>query len=60
MNVEQRPNGWWIVGVPDTVSECGPYATRAEAEADRVGMSRFFRRWEDPEWMEGIVTANLK
>lgn len=53
METIQRPDGWWIIGIPDTISECGPYSTRAEAEADRVGMSRFFRHWENREWFEG-------
>ncbi len=53
MRTERRSDGWWIVGVPDSVVECGPYATKADAESDRVGMARFFRHWDKPAWMNG-------
>jgi hypothetical protein len=43
MQVTKKSDGWWIVNVPDTVTECGPYDTRAEAEDDRRGLERTFR-----------------
>jgi hypothetical protein len=45
--------GWWILGVPDE-PPCGPYETRAEAQSDRRGMSKFFRLADRP----GYVTVD--
>lgn len=39
LTVEQRPDGWYILGLPET-DPCGPYDTRAEAESDRRGLER--------------------
>ena len=50
MKVEQRNGKWWVVDIPDTISEAGPYKTRAEAEQDRRGMEAFFRHEDDEEW----------
>jgi hypothetical protein len=58
MTLTQRPDGWWIVDVPDTIDECGPYRTRAEAEQDRVGLARFFRHEGDARWFEGTKQLN--
>ena len=39
---------WWVEGLPacrvaaETCTACGPYATRREADSDRVGMQRFY------------------
>jgi hypothetical protein len=43
MTTEHRFNGWWITETPPGVDEMGPYATRKEAESDRVGVERFLR-----------------
>lgn len=43
MQTEKRTDGWWIVGVPDTITECGPYDTKSEAESDKRGLQRFFK-----------------
>ena len=51
MHVVQRPDGWWIVDVPDTVSECGPYGTRKDAERDLRGMQRFYQSVDDPTFV---------
>jgi hypothetical protein len=40
MNVAKHRDGWWIENVPDC-DDCGPYDTRAEADADRRGLERF-------------------
>ncbi|MFZ5832273.1 MAG: hypothetical protein ACOY3P_19480 [Planctomycetota bacterium] len=48
MELEQRDDGWWITGVPDTVTECGPYQTKALAESDRRGLERTFKHFDDP------------
>ena len=46
MHTVRRTDGWWIEGVPhyeadgQTHASCGPYQTKAEAEADRRGMER--------------------
>ena len=44
MKTIQMPDSgeWWIVNVPDSISECGPYDTRKDAETDRIGLVRFF------------------
>ncbi len=43
LQLERRPDGWWITGQPDTEPDCGPYGTKAEADSDRVGLARFYR-----------------
>ena len=43
LDLEQRGDGWWIVGLPDTDPDCGPYDTKQEAESDRRGLQRYFR-----------------
>ncbi len=35
LDLEQRGDGWWITGLPDTDPDCGPYDTKQEAESDR-------------------------
>ena len=45
---------WWIVGDEDY----GPYETKKEAEEDRVGIGRFMRNQNDPEFMS--VDSKLK
>ena len=55
MNTERRSDGWWIVGVPDTIDQCGPYTTRAEAEKDRVGMARAIRHENDSRYWLGVL-----
>ncbi len=47
MELQKRPDGWWIVNVPDSVTECGPYATRAEADETRWGLVYTFKRLDD-------------
>jgi hypothetical protein len=42
MNLKKRDDGWWIVNVPDTITECGPYDTKAEAKDDMDGLQRTF------------------
>lgn len=54
MNLEQRADGWWIVGIPDSITECGPYSTKAEAEKTRRGLGEFFKRWQDPKWFGAV------
>lgn len=53
MKLERRVDGWWIVGVPDTVPECGPYERtvdgKAEAKSDLEGLKRFFRDEADKQ-----------
>ncbi len=40
LTVQQHPEGWVILGMPETDDPLGPYATRAEAESDRRGLER--------------------
>lgn len=47
MELQKRPDGWWIINVPDSVTECGPYATRAEAAETRRGLAYTFKRLDD-------------
>jgi len=47
MKLDKRPDGWWVVNVPDTVTECGPYDTRVEAEETRRGLTHTFKRLDD-------------
>jgi len=43
LTTEKRGNHWWITGMPDGEPDCGPYATRKEAESDLRGLRRFDR-----------------
>ena len=40
MEMEKRPDGYWIREVPDG-PDCGPDDRKADAESDRSGMARF-------------------
>lgn len=48
MRIAKRDNGWWIIDVPSSVAggerftSCGPYATKAGAADDMLGLERFF------------------
>ena len=50
LNLTRKADGWWITGLDD---DCGPYATRADADDDRRGLIRFFRFENDPEFVSG-------
>jgi len=41
-----KPAGYWITGVPDSITECGPYDTLKEAQEDLRGLKRFFSKEE--------------
>ena len=56
MELQQRDDGWWIINVPDTVTECGPYPTKAMAEDSRRGLARFFKYCDEP----GFVTCERR
>ena len=47
MDVEQRPDGWWIIEVPECC-DCGPYDTKAEAESDMRGIARAIKYGDIP------------
>jgi len=49
MKLEKRPDGWWIINVPDC-EDCGPYDTKAEAKEDMDGLQRTFDHWDDREF----------
>ena len=61
MKVEYKEGvGWWITDMPDDGVEryhkrspenCGPYATRAEAEDDLPGLRRFYEHHEELGFM---------
>lgn len=43
LTLTRRDDGWWIIGCPFVDSrEHGPYATRADADSDRVGLNRHY------------------
>ena len=48
MRIARRDNSWWIIDVPSSVASgerftsCGPYATKADAADDKLGLERFF------------------
>lgn len=52
MTIESRPDGYWITSIPDT-EDAGPYSTKAEAESDLRGLTRFFKYRDRP----GFVTS---
>jgi len=42
LKTSRRPDGWWVVGVPDTIEEIGPYDTKREADEARRGQEHFW------------------
>ncbi len=42
MDIEKRPDGYWITDLPDAPN-CGPYDRKADAQSDRKGLRRFFK-----------------
>ncbi len=45
LTLTRREDGWWIVGLPAAnCPENGPYRTKAEADEDRQGLLRYFKR----------------
>jgi hypothetical protein len=58
LTVEQRSDGWWVTGLPDDTPDVGPYDTKAEAESDRRGMSRFYRQSDKPGFMTADPAAS--
>ena len=43
LKIIHKDDGWWITGA-DEDADCGPYATKREAEEDKPGLERF---WND-------------
>lgn len=50
MKLERRSDGWWIVRLPPD-EDCGPYATKAEAEDGRRGLERFWKHRSEPGFL---------
>ena len=46
MDIEKRPDGYWITSLPDS-PDAGPYNTKAGAASDRKGLRRFFKYEHD-------------
>lgn len=46
MKSVKRADGWWITNVPEC-EDCGPYATKADADEDRLGLERTFANWDN-------------
>jgi hypothetical protein len=63
MRTERRNGSWWIADVPpydvdgETVTVCGPYKTRDEADADLAGLTRFYR--DHPEYAGDAVPMSI-
>jgi len=55
MRTVKRGNEWYVVDVPpyevdgETCDWYGPYATKADAESDRLGVESFYRLLEREE-----------
>jgi len=45
VDVVRRDDGWWIINLPSSDSECGAYDTRKQAEEDLRGLRRFYQEW---------------
>jgi hypothetical protein len=43
----KKPDGWWVTEMPDG-EDCGPYATKDEAEETRHGLERFYKYKDEP------------
>jgi hypothetical protein len=41
MKLVKREDGYWITDIPDC-GDCGPYATKADADETRRGLQRTF------------------
>ena len=56
MLLEKRADGWWIMDPRTLTPDCGPYATKAEAESDMRGMVRTVKHADEP----GYVTSEVR
>jgi len=54
MKLQIRKMGqfWWITG-DESAGLMGPYNKREDAESDRIGVTRFYRHENDPEFIQG-------
>ena len=57
LTLEQRPDGWWIIGQPRGDLECGPYTTKTEAKTDLRGVERFYKQSHDRAFILGSDEA---
>ena len=57
MNVKKRSDGYWIVGIPDTVTEAGPYPTPAEAREGIRGLTAFFAEYDKLKFQGKLLPA---
>lgn len=48
LKTEKFGKSWWIVGDGD-FGPYGPYKTKSEAEDDRIGLIRTWRRRDEPD-----------
>jgi hypothetical protein len=46
MKSVKRDDGWWVTLIPDC-EDCGPYATKVDAEDTKQGLQRTFDHWDD-------------
>ena len=46
LRLDWRPDGWWIINPDPASCDCGPYATKQEAESDLKGLKRAYREEE--------------
>jgi hypothetical protein len=51
--IEQRPDGYWIVGLPNGL-KCGPYDRKADAIDDERGLQRTYKYCQE----SGFVTVD--
>ena len=54
LDLERRPDGWWITGLPEGDPDCGPYDTKLEAHSDRRGLERFYRWGHQRSFMTSL------
>ena len=47
LKIEKRDDGYWITGYPGS-EDCGPYATKGEADEDRRGLERTLLYDQEP------------
>jgi hypothetical protein len=71
MRIQRQEDGWWIVDVPcyeadgSSCTNCGPYATKADAIDDKRGLERFFREYpatdvRRPSFLQGGIPDGKK
>jgi hypothetical protein len=49
MDIQKRPDGYWITHMPDS-PDAGPYDRKVDAQSDRKGLRQFFKHEDERDF----------